>query len=249
MIDHDSCHAPSAVEADRLAELLDEIASIEAQVAALQARQVQRVAEFVEGSRRLYRSGLGWADDAQRLTAMEIAAAKRISVATAEHYMWDSIRLVEQLPSVLGVLEAGLTSLSAVRAASAEVVNLQPESLPLADEIIADDLIDALPGQARTVARARAYEIDPDAAVVAAVSAREDRFVWVSPSVAAGMANLTAIIPAEQAPPVTASCASALARLMRPVMPARSARSWSTHWSSGSRDKPTQSRYRSPSAW
>jgi hypothetical protein len=197
----DDAVSPAAVEADRLSGLLDEIATIEATVAGLQAEQVLRVAEFVEGMRVLTSrcDSAGWSDESQRLAAMQIAAAKRLSVGAAEHYLVDAVRLATALPAVLGVLEAGLTTLSAVRAVCAETINLQPESLPIADEILADDLLDTTPSRARTVARTRIFEIDPEAAHASAVAARDDRFVCVSPSIGVGMGCLTAIVPAEQA--------------------------------------------------
>jgi hypothetical protein len=109
------------------------------------------------------------------------------------------VRLVRDLPTVLGMLEAGLTTLPAVRAVCSETVNLLAESMPLADEILADDLVDTPPSRARSMARTRVFEIDPGAAQAAALSAREDRFVCVSPSVGVGMGCLSAVLPAEQA--------------------------------------------------
>ena len=53
--------------------------------------------------------------------------------------------------------------------------------------------------KARTAARRRAFELNPDAAQSAAEVARRERFVTVRPTVGVGTAALTAIVPAEQA--------------------------------------------------
>jgi hypothetical protein len=202
--------SPSAVEAERLGDLLGEIAELEARVATLHGELVVRTAQFTLGSREVLRrcSGGGFTDQAQRLVAIEVAEARRISVGAAEHFICDAVRLVKDLPGVLGVLQDGRTSLAAVRAVAAETTALQPQSLALADEILADDLLDTAPSQARRVARTRVFEIDPGAAYAVAASAREDRFVCLSPSAAAGMACLSAVLPAEQA----AACLAELRR-------------------------------------
>jgi hypothetical protein len=153
-----------AVEADRLDGLVEAVAVIEERVARLQAEQVVLVAEFVRGSRAVVSAhglGSGWSDESQRLAAMQVATARRVSVGAAEHYLVDAVRLVTDLPRVLEVLADGLTTLPAVRAVCSETANLQPESLPIADEMLADDLLSCAPSQARRAARNRVSRQGP----------------------------------------------------------------------------------------
>ena len=143
---------------------------LEEQVAALQARQLladRGAGRVVSGAGVRSR---GPVLDARRrpLVAMQVAAARRISLAAAERYIVDAEQLVVDLPEVVGVLEAGLTSLEAVRAVAHEAVNVAARARRRSStQMVADDLLDVpITSQARTAARRRAFELNPDAAQI-----------------------------------------------------------------------------------
>lgn len=191
---------PAAREADRLCDALHEIAARERQICRLQAEQVLAVAAFVDGRRSFdFKTHGVWDAPSRRLVAMELADAKRCSVFTAERYLWDCIRLVDECPRLMDAFLAGDLSLQAARTVIAETATLRAESRPLADEILAEEIPEILPGQARVLARARVFEIDPDAADEAGRVARAERFVTVSPATGVGTGVLSAVLPAEQA--------------------------------------------------
>lgn len=200
----------------RLDALVAELAEVERLICALQVRQVLVSAELVEGARVLdFGAGDRWATGSDRPVALQIAHARHLSVDAAERYLFDAVTLGRDLPCVLDVLEAGETTLEAVRAVCREGVNVQVERKAEYDSLVAGDLR-ALPvaSHARTAARRRAFELNPSAAQEATEAARRERFVTVQPSVGVAMASLTAVLPADQA----AHCHAVLdhdARLLR----------------------------------
>ncbi len=189
----------TAREADRLCGALDVIAATERQINALQAKQARQVAQFVRDRRDFDMRAFGsWGDATERITAAELADARRVGVWTAHHHMADCARLVEAMPRVMDKLDTGAISLAAARSAVAEIHPLHPAALPLADEVIADEIDTVLPGRVRAMARTRVLEIDPDAAREAAIQARSDRSVSANIDTATAMGALTAQLPAEQ---------------------------------------------------
>ena len=203
MFDHRSKLDPSArlAEINRAEVLLAEIGSVEEQIAALRAQQLMLTAEVVESCRVLeFGRASRSSTSSQTAVAMQVAAARRVSLAAAERYIVDAERLVGDLPRVFAVLEAGLSTLEAVRAVAAEAVNVPFDLVDQLDQMVADDLLEVpVTSQARMAARRRAYELNPDAAQHAAELCRRERFVTVRPSIGVGTAALTAVLPAEQA--------------------------------------------------
>lgn len=187
--------------------LLDGIAETERAINALQAAQVHRVAEFVQARQAFEFGAYGsWSDTAERIAAAELADARQVGIWTAHSYLVDAQRLVEDLPQVYAKLADGVISLDAARSAAQEIFPLHPAALPLADEVIADEIDTVLPGQVRSMVRARVIEIDPDAAMVTATQARKDRWVGAGIDPTTSMGNLNAHLPAEQ----VAACWTAL---------------------------------------
>jgi hypothetical protein len=89
--------------------------------------------------------------------------------------------------------------LSAARSVVAETSHLEDDDLlRLADQIIAEEAVDVLPGKVRALAERRVIEIDPDAAARRSAKERADRHVRLAPA-GADMAHLGAYLPVEQA--------------------------------------------------
>lgn len=196
----DAMAAARLAEADRLEAQLNEIAEAEQFITMLQAEQAMRVAEYADSRRAFDRaSRSGWNSDSQRIVALELADARRTSIGVAERHLADSLFLVESMPAVFERFEAGDISLPAAQAVAHEATVLRREALALADIVIAEEITDVPVSQARTLARTRAFEIDPDAALTACMEARDRRGVWAGPAVEPGMGRLTALVPAEQA--------------------------------------------------
>jgi hypothetical protein len=197
----------AAIEADRMCGLLDDIADTERAINALQAAQVQQVAAFVQARQDFEMGSYGsWSDAAERIAAAELADARRVGVWTSQSYLADCQRLVGDLPRVFAKLTGGVIGLAAARSAAQETFPLHPATLPLADEVIADEIDTVLPGQVRAMVRARVIEIDPDAAMATATQARHDRWVGAGIDPTTSMGNLNAHLPAEQ----VAACWTAL---------------------------------------
>ncbi len=197
----------AAIEADRMCGLLDGIAETERAINALQATQVHQVAAFIQARQDFELGAYGsWSDAAERIAAAELADARRVGVWTSQSYLSDCQRLVGDLPRVFAKLADGVISLAAARSAAQEIFSLHPAALPLADEVIADEIDTVLPGQVRSMVRARVIEIDPDAAMVTATQARQDRWVGASIDPTTSMGNLNAHLPAEE----VAACWTAL---------------------------------------
>jgi Domain of unknown function (DUF222) len=201
-----SREAPSTGMATRLDAALarlEQIRMTETEIRRLQARQIREIAGFIAERESIDRDlGVSSAPGQYRSMVAEVALSTGVSVITAQGLMSDAFSLVLSHPAVLGAVESGRLRLSAARAVVAETSHLEDESLlRMADQIIAEEAVDVLPGKVRQLAERRVIEIDPDAAARRSVRERADRHVRL---VAAGsdMAYLDAYLPVEQA----ASC-------------------------------------------
>ena len=140
---------------------------------------------------------IGSAPGSQRSMIAEVALAAGISVLSAQSLMSDVWELVTCNPHTLARLRTGQLQQTAARSIVNETAFLEDAALKaLADEIIAAETVDVLPGKARALAERRA--IDPDAAARRADEERAERHVKTFPGVA-GTAFLQAYLPAEQA--------------------------------------------------
>jgi Domain of unknown function (DUF222) len=179
------------------ARLLDEIAACERRVRAVQARQLQLIAQFAAAQR----DGLarGECEQTERAIGMEVAAAIGASIATARAWVGDADTLTGRLPAVLEALAQGRIGLFAARqcAAAAEAVH-RGLLTPDVDHALAEEAAQLLPGQVKAAADARVAALDADAAARRADEARARRDVWVMPK-PDGVATLGATLPAEQA--------------------------------------------------
>ena len=179
---------------------LGAIADLEDKIAAFQAEQVRLTAMFVD-ARVAFDDEHGFLSGPAQYRGMvaEIAIAKRISVTSAASFMDDAWHLAKHLPLTTSALADGRIGLSAARAIAHETVVIDdPESQALADELLADEAADLLPGKVRPIAEQRVAEIDPDAALQRTVRERADRHLQLSPA-GSGMAWLNAYLPAEHA--------------------------------------------------
>jgi hypothetical protein len=177
--------------------LLDEIAACERQVRALQARQLDLIVRYAETQR----DGLevGECERTERAIGLEVAAALRVSMTSAQLLATDASTLTRELPAVHKALREGRIGLFAARQI-AGVVGVVREDLLTAevDAALAEEAAQLLPGQVHAAARARIEALDPDAAARRAEEARARRDVWVVPR-SDGVAVLGATLPAEQA--------------------------------------------------
>jgi hypothetical protein len=201
-----SREAPStgiAARLDAALARLEQIRETETQIRRLQARQIRDIAGFIAERESIDRDlRVSSAPGQYRSMVAEVALSMGVSVITAQGLMSDAFSLVASHPAVLGAVESGRLRLSAARSVVAETCHLEDESLlRMADQIIAEEAVDVLPGKVRQLAERRVIEIDPDAAARRSVRERADRHVRL---VAAGsdMAYLDAYLPVEQA----ASC-------------------------------------------
>jgi hypothetical protein len=196
-----------AERSDAAAGHLERVARLRRQIGALQAAQAQEVAAYLDA-----RTGLDEeldlpAGPAQyRSMTAEVAIATGLSVLSAQRLMADAYDLARSHPHTLAALRAGDLLLGAARAVVAETRAItDPRLRALADQLIAAEAVDVLPGKVRALAERRVIQIDPDAATQATTQARADRHLRLVPGLA-GTAYLEAFLPAEQA----AACHTAL---------------------------------------
>lgn len=186
---------------------LERMASLERQISALQASQVEEAAAFVQ-ERVAFDEEHGFlAGPAQhRGVVAEVALAKGVSVITAERFLSDAYLLTTRHPHTLNALRRGTIGLTAARVIAGEACVLSDaDHVRLADEILSEEAADVLPGKVRALAERRVAEIDPAAALSRCEQARDDRHVRLLDT-GAGTASLEASLPAEQA----AACWAAL---------------------------------------
>ena len=197
--------SPAARERDaalgRLDSLVEQLADVEQQICALHALQLRLTSDLVTGAREFdYGTPEYWSPGSDGPAILQVAHAKHLSLDAAERFVLDALRLARRLPGVLGVLEAGITTLDSARVVCREAVNVPPERLEEYDALVADDMIEMpIASHVRKAARRRAFEVNPVAAQDAAETARRERFVTVRPAAGVGAAALTAVLPAEQA--------------------------------------------------
>jgi len=196
-----------AGRSDAAAGHLERVAQLRRRIGALQAAQAEEVAAYIDA-----RTGLDEeldlpAGPAQyRSMTAEVAIATGLSVLSAQRLMADAYDLARSHPHTLAALRTGDLLLGAARAVVAETRPItDPRLKALADQLIAAEAVDVLPGKVRALAERRVIQIDPDAAAQAATQARADKHVRLVPGLA-GTAYLEAYLPAEQA----AACHTAL---------------------------------------
>jgi hypothetical protein len=199
---HDSGRKPRDLAARLDAALirLERIRARTTEIRRLEAMQVRDVAAFVS-ERDDLDSDLGVSGDpgAYRSMVAEVALSTGVSVITAQSFMSDAYLLAERHPAVLAAVQTGRLALSAARSVVAETSHVEDDDLlRLADQIIAEEAVDVLPGKVRALAERRVIEIDPDAAARRSVKERADRHVRLVPA-GADMAHLSAYLPVEQA--------------------------------------------------
>ncbi len=179
---------------------LARIAKVERKIAALQAEQVELTASFLDDRVRFDEEHGVLSGPAQhRGIVAEVAIAKRVSVTTATGFIDDAWMLARRNPATLAALQTGRIGLSAARAIARETMVLDdPDTRAMADQVIAEEAPDLLPGKVRAMAEQRVAEVDPDAAAMRALRERADKHVLLAPA-GSGMAWLSAYLPAEQA--------------------------------------------------
>jgi hypothetical protein len=179
---------------------LARIGKIERKIAAMQAEQVALTAAFVD-ERIAFDEAHGFlADQAQyRGMLAEVAIARRVSVTTAASFMDEAWQLAHDHPATMAALQTGRIGLSAARSIVKETAVLNdPAAKALADQVIAEEAPDVLPGKVRALAERRVAEIDPDAVNRRSERERKDRHVGLAMA-GSGMAWLSSYLPAEQA--------------------------------------------------
>ena len=183
---------------DAMVHHLERIAELERQICALQAAQVEEISLFIDG-RMTYaeRTREPFGPEQHRGMVAEVAMARHVSVITAEALMSDAYLLATQHPATMEALRRGRLGLPAARAIVRETAHLEPDKLPEADQLIAEEAADVLPGKVRALAERRVAQLDPTAVDRRREEAMGERHVRLT-DVGAGMANLGAYVPAEQ---------------------------------------------------
>ena len=188
--------APSAelLAAASDAALIDLIAATERAKGRLAAAQARAEAAFwtaqIREQERLDvprgQRGRGIAD--------QVALARRISPKQASDEVALHRLMLETLPRTTALLEAGEINEHAARTVAANVLVLDDEDRERVDADLADRLPTVTARRAGDLARARAQELDPDAAVRRHQRAVADRRVSLRPAVD-GMSILRATLP------------------------------------------------------
>ncbi len=184
---------------DAMYDRLQRIATLEREICALQAAQVEEIAGYVK-DRLSYdeRAGHPSGPAQHRGMVAEVAIARHVSVITAESLMADAYLLTTQNPSTLEALRRGRLGLPAARAIANETALLDtPEQVLRADRLIAEEAVDVLPGKVRALAERRVAAIDPEAAARRRQREKAERHVRLN-HVGSGMSYLDAYLPAEQ---------------------------------------------------
>jgi len=183
---------------DAMVDHLERIAELERQVCALQAAQVEEITFYID-ARMSYaeRTHEPFGPEQHRGMVAEVAIARHVSVITAESLMSDAYLLATQHLATMQALRDGRIGLPAARAIVRETAHLEPDRLPEADRLIAEEAVDVLPGKVRALAERRVACLDPTAADRRRQEAAGERHVRLT-DVGAGMANLGAYLPAEQ---------------------------------------------------
>ncbi len=112
MKDSTASLAPDARAIARLDVLVPQLADVEKQIAALQARKARLLAQADEVATQWADAGRSCsdADFAHRTVAAEIAALWRVSDRTVQHHLDDATTLVTRFPATLASLAAGKIS-------------------------------------------------------------------------------------------------------------------------------------------
>ena len=193
----------------------------EARVAVVAAWERQAAWVAAQGARALaaVNEDAGAHSSAERMAAWEwrqelVAAGLRWSPLTAGNRMEDARRLVEDLPQVLGLLDAGDISGRHAQVVLDAVVGLEPAEAAFVEAAVVGKAADLTVPQLRRAARRAAIAAAPQLAAVRHEKAVAERHVVVR-AVEDGMAELVATVPAADAQCVFAAldgCAKAAGR-------------------------------------
>ena len=188
--------APSAeaLAAQDDAALIDLIAATERAKGRLAAAQARAEAAFWDSQiREQQRQGVPRGQRGRGI-ADQVALARRITPKQASDEVALHRVLLGSLPRTSGLLEAGEISEYAARRVAENVLVLEEEDRTRVDIDLADQLPSVTASRAGDLARARAQELDADAAVRRHQRAVADRRVSLQPAVD-GMSILRATLP------------------------------------------------------
>lgn len=182
---------PRDEDAEALLAAIDAAESVKAVVAAVQMRaeiafRSARIA--VQRDAGVPRAELG------RGVAEEVALARRISPARCRNEMALHRVVVDSLPYTLDLLEQGQIAEWSAREVAKAVTTLEDPDRARVDADLAARLPDVSPPRAGALARARAAELDPEAAIARMRREENERHVSVRP-VSDAMVQLTAVLP------------------------------------------------------
>jgi hypothetical protein len=190
-----------AIAADRRAALLDEWVALGEQIAALEGRRIEVLAERAE--LLAYETGpeVTYSSMAQRSMVAEFAAAGHVSPLTMEHQFSVAAALVRDYPRTLTALRDGRIS----RRHAEVILDAAPHGLEEAADggttlraAFEHDVLpfacESAPARTRTHARGVTAALQPVTLEQAHREAREEREVTVRPT-SDGMAQLIAVIP------------------------------------------------------
>ncbi|MEE1619043.1 HNH endonuclease [Brachybacterium sp. J153] len=202
--------APDAEEPalETEAALVDLIAATErakARVAAVQARAER--AFWTAQIRTQEQQGVA-RDQRGRGIADQVALARRITPKQASDEVALHRVLLDSLPRTSALLDAGEISELAARRVAENVLVLDDEDRASVDAAVADSLPTVTARRAGDLARARAQELDPEAAVKRHQRAVADRRVTLQPAVD-GMSILRAVLPLQEGVAVFSSLTDA----------------------------------------
>ncbi|HEX5495532.1 MAG TPA: DUF222 domain-containing protein [Mycobacteriales bacterium] len=180
---------PSGLDAD---SLLTVLSGLERMVAAAHAVQVTAMAEFTR--LRPHTPGRRFGE----FVADEIALELSITRRAAENRVAQAVELTTRVPAVLTALRTGTLDLYRARIITEATYRLDDTTAGR----VADHVVDRVEGcnasQIRRIVRRAVLRLDPDGSQHRHERARTDRSVVLTP-VDDGMAELVALLPAEQA--------------------------------------------------
>ncbi|HEX5493521.1 MAG TPA: DUF222 domain-containing protein [Mycobacteriales bacterium] len=180
---------PSGLDAD---SLLTVLGGLERIVAAAHAAQAKAMAEFTRLRQATPGRSFG------EFVADEIAVELSVSRRVAENRVAQAVELTTRVPAVFAALQTGAVDLYRAKVITDATYRLDDATAARVATHVVDQVAGCNASEVRRVVRRAVLQSDPDGARRRQERARADRSVTLTP-LDDGMAELTALLPAEQA--------------------------------------------------
>ncbi|HEY9390797.1 MAG TPA: DUF222 domain-containing protein [Mycobacteriales bacterium] len=172
--------------------LLAVLGGMERVVAAAHAVQVRAMAEFTRARPATPGRPFG------EFVADEVAVELSVSRRAAENRVAQAVEMTSRIPAVLRGLESGVLDLYRAKIITDATYRLHDEAAARVAGHVVDKAEGCNASQVRALVRRAVLQVDPDGAQRRHEQARADRRLVLAPA-EDGMAELTEVLPAEQA--------------------------------------------------